>query len=322
MNAYGKNNIINIISSMIKNNRLAHSFLIYGDKGLGKKFLAKYISMLILCNDKTDGIPCGKCRSCHNIIKNIHSDVISVPHSGKLNGFSVETIRNICREASVFPNDGDKKIYIIDDADAISISAQNILLKTIEEPPEFAYFIFTASSKNVFLDTIISRVISLGVSECTAEECRMALAELQFDENDINSAISAFSGNIGNCIAYINDESFRQIAELTKLLTDCIINNDEYGFLTAISKAETDKRTLRQVIYMLDLQIRDSMILKFNDNSLSGCYHEGAKKLSEKMALSKGEKIHSLLNETIECINSNVNVKLITASLCRNIADC
>lgn len=322
MNIYGKKNALDIISSMLDNDRLAHSFLFYGEKGTGKKFFARYTAMLVMCSSRTGGKPCGKCRSCRNIMKNMHPDVIRIEHSGKLNGFSVDSIRKVCSEAAVFPNESSCKIYIFDDADAISVPAQNALLKTIEEPPEFTYFIFTASSKNVFLDTIISRIISVGISPCTENECRNALGELDFNDEDINSAVSAFGGNIGNCISFITDTNFRKDAELTKTLTDCIINNDEYGFLAAISAAETDRNNLKRIFTMLDDQIRDSIVLKFYNDDLKGCYHEGAQKLSEKLALSQCEKIHFFLEKSTEYINSNVSSKLVTAYLCRNIAAC
>ena len=61
-------------------------------------------------------------------------------------------------------------MYIFSDADSIQLPAQNSLLKIVEEPPEFVYFIFTAASKDVFLPTIISRVISLGMSQCSEDE--------------------------------------------------------------------------------------------------------------------------------------------------------
>lgn len=322
MNIYGKDNAVNTVSSMIKKQRLAHSFLLYGEKGAGKKFFAKYMAMMMLCKDGIDGVPCGKCRICRNIENDVHSDVIEVQHSGKLGGFSAETVRNICSDAYVFPNEGDRKIYIFSDADAISVSAQNILLKTIEEPSEFTYFIFTASSKNVFLETIISRVISLGISPCKNDECLTALEEYGIDKDDAENAVDMLGGNIGNCLSYINDENFRETVELTKNLAECIINKDEYGFLKAVSSAESDRNMLKQVIYMLDGIIRDSMVMKFDENLSSGCYKNGAEKLSEKTALEKCEKIHSLLSEAVQCINSNVNIKIITASLCRSISDC
>ncbi len=319
MNIYGKSNALNIVSSMAKSNKLSHSFIIYGEKGTGKKFFSKYLTMLIMCNDLKDGKPCFKCRICRNIINNVHTDVTYAEHSGKLNGFRKETIDEVCRNSVITPNDSSRKVYIFNDADAITVQAQNTLLKTIEEPSDFSYFIFTAQSKNVFLDTVISRSVSIGIVEPTIEECKTALEEMNFEENDIDSAISSLGGNIGNCVSYIKDESFKNIVDLTKSLIDCIINNDEYAFLKSISSVENDRDSFKTMLFLFDKIIRDSIVMKFDENIYSGCYYEGAKKMAETVSLSKCKKIHSTLEEALECINSNVNIKLISAALCGTI---
>ncbi len=320
MNVYGKQNAVDIISAMKKNNRLAHSFLIWGEKGTGKKFLSKYTAMLIMCNNSVNGKPCLECRSCRNIMNDVHTDVIYAEHSGKLNGFRKEIIEEICRNSIITPNDAERKVYIFNDADAITVQAQNTLLKTIEEPSDFSYFIFTASSKNIFLDTILSRVVSVGITECSIDETRKALNEMNFKSDEIENAVSLLGGNIGNCISYITDEKFRNIVELTKVLADCIINNNEYIFLKTISDAESDREIFKTVVYFLDRIIRDSMIMKFNENISSGFYHNGAVRMSETVALSKCEKIHYALENALECVSSNVNIRLVTSALCGNIA--
>lgn len=322
MNIYGKNNALNIVSSMVRNNRLAHSFLIHGEKGTGKKFFSKYMTMLILCEENSDGKPCMKCRSCRNAAQNIHPDVIYAEHSGKLNGFRKETIDEICRSSIILPNNGDKKVYVFNDADAITVQAQNTLLKTIEEPSSFSYFIFTASSKNVFLDTVISRVVSIGITEPTPDECRKALEDMEYSSEQIENAVSSLGGNIGNCISYIENEDFRNNVELTKILADCIIKNDEYGFLKAVSSVESDKESFRQIIYLLDSIIRDSIVMRYSDSLSYGCYHDGAVRMSETTALSRCEKIHQALEFSLESMNSNVSIRLIASSLCGSIAGC
>lgn len=319
MKVYGKENVVDIVSSMINKNRLAHSFLLYGEKGTGKKFMADYISKMIMCRNSVNGIPCGKCHVCRNIDKGIYSDAVRVAHSGKLEGFSVKTVREICSDANVFPNEGDKKVYIFSDCDSISSAVQNKLLKIIEEPPEFVYFIFTAPSKEIFLDTIISRVVSMGVHGCSRQECSDALEEHGFPHDESQEAVDMLGGNIGKCILYMKDEKFRKTVELTKKLADCIINRDEYQFLTIISSPEIDRAVLKDIIYMLDNIIRDSAVIRFDRKLSSGCYFQGASELSERLSLSKAESIHSQLMQSLECLDSNVNLKIITASLCRSI---
>jgi DNA polymerase III delta prime subunit len=136
-----------LIQTMRERDRLPHSILFYGGEGSGKTEMAIFTAKTIL-NDENPRL----------IEENKHPDVFWVEHSGKLGGFSVETIRNVCSEAFIQPNNSYAKIYIFDDADNITNQAQNALLKLVEEPPDTVYFIFTAKSKSIFLDTMISRM--------------------------------------------------------------------------------------------------------------------------------------------------------------------
>lgn len=95
---YGNKFALDTFEAMFKSGRLPHSFLIYGEKGLGKKTLAKYLSAALLC-EKGTGIPCGECRSCRNAEKGVHPDIIYPEHSGKLNTYTVEACRHVCADA-------------------------------------------------------------------------------------------------------------------------------------------------------------------------------------------------------------------------------
>ena len=109
---YGKKSLQTTLSRMASGERLAQSFLFYGDAGLGRKTVAHWFSALLLCEHPENGQPCGHCKSCHNLQKDCHPDLILVPHSGKLGGFSVETVRQICSSVSIPPNNGSRKVYL------------------------------------------------------------------------------------------------------------------------------------------------------------------------------------------------------------------
>lgn len=314
---YSNNNTLNTLSSMLQSNRLAHSFLIYGDRGLGKKTIAKYFAMSLIC-ENSQNTPCQHCVACKNILNDNHPDVIWVEHSGKLQGFSAETVRNICSDAFVTPNNANKKVYIFADADNITVQAQNALLKLVEEPPNFTYFIFTAKAKNVFLTTIISRIISLGVSECTEAECRLALEERGFLNDDIDDAISCFHGNIGLCISYIQDEKLQETVKLTKAITNAIINRNEYELTVAFAVVEKDRNMAKTALTLLDKQFHDALTAKFIERFI-GCYPSGSKKLSQKITSSSCEELHLLVRNAMSQIDSNVNLKLILSTLCGEI---
>ncbi len=317
MKIYGNKLIKETILNMSQKDRMAHSFLICGEKGLGKKTIADWLAALLVCESADK--PCCTCRSCHLTLEHTHPDIIYAEHSGKLGGFSVDTVRNICSDAYIKPNNGDRKIYIFTDADKITVQAQNSLLKLIEEPPEYAYFIFTVSDRNVILETIRSRVITLNAAPVSREDTLAALAENGVSESEANEAAAVFGGNIGRCLDYVQSESMHTAVGLTKKVTDCIINRDEYGVLKNLTDASADKDMLRDVLEMLDRIIRDALAVRYCPDSITGCYSDGARGLSSGLTVTACEKIHQSLNRAHSLIDNNVNTKLIVSVLCGEI---
>ncbi len=314
MKIYGNEFIINTFQNMMKNDRMAHSFLIYGEKGLGKKQIADYLAMMLVC--ESDSKPCFSCRSCRVAADHCHPDIIYAEHSGKLNGFSVETIRNICSDVYIRPNNTDRKIYIFTDADAITVQAQNSLLKLIEEPPAYAYFIFTASSKNILLETILSRIISLSACEVSDDIAVAALVEKGISEDEAESAVKTFGGNIGLCMEYLSSDEIKNAVELTKTAVDCIINRDEYKLLYTLTQAGSDKTLLKNIIGMLDKIFRDALALKFSPDNIIGCYPDGAGTLAGSLTMNSCMQLHSSCAEASVLIERNVNIRLIASMLC------
>lgn len=308
---YGKQDALSLIDNMVKSGRLAHSFLIYGESGIGKKTLAKYFVLKMMCESGGEK-PCFECRTCRNIMKDNHPDVIYAEHSGKLGGISIETARNISADSFIKPNNGGKKIYLFTDADKITIPAQNSLLKLIEEPPDYAYYIFTASSKEVFLNTIISRVISVGVGECSESQCRQALKDMGLSEMQINSAYGIFGGNIGKCIQYIEDDETKSLVDLTKRVYECIIRNDEYNLLRELTAVEKDRQKAKEVLIMLDSFLRKKMVSAYGGSECPELPYGS-------ISVNSSIKIHRFINEAARSIDGNVNIKLVLAALCGDI---
>jgi len=313
---YGNQKLVRTLENMSDSGKTAHSVLFFGEKGTGKKTIAEYYIHLLMCKNKINGKPCFNCKACHNISDGIHPDVITAEKSGKLGGYSVDTIRKICSDVFIRPNNSDKKIYIFKDCMNMDERSQNTLLKIIEEPPEYAYFIFTAESKSRFLPTIISRCVSFGVSPCSEEECRTALSESGINQTDIDNAVECFHGNIGMCLNFIQDENLRELVEITRLITNSIIKKDEYFLACSLNKTGKERDNICFVLTMLDRIIGDSATLKYNKNILlSGCYPEGSQKLSDIITFSSGNKIHELIEKAWKAVNANVNTSLVLSAL-------
>lgn len=317
---FGNKQLISSLENMVRLEKAAKTVLFFGEKGSGRKTLADYYCRLLLCENLQNGKPCGVCKACKNIESRVHPDIIFAQTSGKLGGYSVETAKHICSDAFIKPNNSDKKIYVFADCHAMDVRTQNTLLKIIEEPPEHAFFIFTSESKNDFLPTIISRCSSFGVSPCSEEDCRKALSERGFSENQAEPAINAFHGNIGRCIDFISDENLQKSVELTKNIINSIISNDEYCLLTAFYSLGRDRDAVKETLTLLDRQIRDCVAVLSGSKEKIGCYPEGAFRLADVITVSQALKIHKILNKTWQAVETNANMPLILTALCAEIA--
>lgn len=248
-----------LTASMIRKGREPHSIIICGEHGLGKRTIAKVVAAQLLCEEGS-GTPCGKCRSCRLIEKDAHPDFITAKPSGSGN-YKTDDIRAIVSDAVISPSEGKYKIYLIPDMDR-SVQTlpqlQNVLLKLIEEPPDTAVIILTARSKEVFLDTIISRTVHL-----QAEEVAPAAAQAWLIENGVSAelaeeAVRRCGGNIGQCLEYSQNEDLRNIAAIAERASAAIAENNEYELLTAISECEAKKDSLIKLFTFMQRIVRDS----------------------------------------------------------------
>ena len=132
----GHKNIIQYIGNAVKTDKVSHAYIMNGEKGAGKKLLANLFAMSLQCqNREEDGDACGKCQSCKQAMNHNQPDIIKVTHE-KPNTISIDDIREqVNNDIVIKPYSSRYKIYIIADADMMSVQAQNAILKTIEEPP-------------------------------------------------------------------------------------------------------------------------------------------------------------------------------------------
>ena len=166
----GHKNIIKYIESAVSADAVSHAYILNGERGSGKKLLANLFSMSLQCQDREeDGDACGKCQSCKQAMSGNHPDIIRVSHE-KPNTISVDDIREqVNNDIVIKPYSSKYKIYIIPDADMMSVQAQNALLKTIEEPPEYAVIMLLTENAELLLPTIRSRCVMMKLRTLKAQ---------------------------------------------------------------------------------------------------------------------------------------------------------
>lgn len=192
----GNDKIKEMLYKSVKDKKTSHSYLFVGIEGIGKKEIAKEFAKMLLCI--SDNKYCNTCKSCIEFDSNNNPDFLYIEPEG--NSVKIEQIRYIQRKIQEKPIISNKKIYIINDADKMTTEAQNCLLKTLEEPPEYSTIILIGSNENMFLSTIKSRCMIIHFSKIEDEKIRKYLEE-KYELKDISTnMLEIFQGSIGKAI--------------------------------------------------------------------------------------------------------------------------
>lgn len=318
----GNTALLHELRLMKSGGHLPHALLLHGPAGCGKKLAAKWFTMLVLCEERDDA-PCGQCKSCRLIAEDAHPDVLYAEHSGKRGGFSVETVREIRSEAAILPNNGDMRIFLFPDADAMSIQAQNALLKSVEEPPAHACFVFTAETPGALLPTLLSRMTAMAVNPVTPAECAGVLNARGYAADEAQSAVSRFGGNVGKCLDYLGSDAVRQAVDTAAALTAAAAQQNEYEMLRLLTSAAADRDALRQTLSLFDLQLRDAAVCALEGElPRLGCDIASAKALAARCSPRRLMRMHGAVTEAFSDLDGNVGAVLTVTALTAALTAC
>lgn len=205
----GQKQLTDNLRSALKYNKISHAYLIQGERLSGKMMIADIFARALQCENAEGEKPCNQCRSCKQAMNRNHPDILYVEHE-KPNVISVDNIRQqINGDIAIKPYSGAHKIYIVDEAEKMNVQAQNALLKTLEEPPEYAVILLLATRVEAMLQTILSRCVVLNtrpVHEDMIKEYLMRRVQVP----DYRAAICASfaRGNVGRAAELASNEQF------------------------------------------------------------------------------------------------------------------
>lgn len=210
-NIIGNQEVKNYLIKSIESKNILHSYLFLGTEGIGKFLIAKEFAQKILCLDK--GNSNCKCKSCTCSGSGNHPDFNIINENGE--NIKIDQIRAMTGKVIEKPIISLKKVYIINDCDKMTKEAQNCLLKTLEEPPEFVVIILISSNENMILNTIKSRCMSIKFRNIPDKELEeYAINRLGYEKLTEN-LLKSFDGSIGKAIGLKeNKEKYLQIEEL------------------------------------------------------------------------------------------------------------
>lgn len=241
-NIVGNDKVKTFLDNQIKKNHVLHSYLFVGIEGIGKKLFAKEFAKKILCLEENDNNE--TCLSCVKWNSSNHPDFTIIEPDN--NTIKIEQIRNMQEKIEEKPITSKKKVYIIVDSEYMTKEAQNCLLKTLEEPPEYATIILTTSNESKLLNTIKSRCIKIQFDSLSENEMRDFLRKNSSIVESTQTFIEMSQGSIGKLLHMEEDH---QIYEQINTILE---NIDKQDIITILNKSEILYKEKEKIQELLD----------------------------------------------------------------------
>ena len=251
-NIVGNNKIKDFLNQSIDEKHVSHSYLFVGIDGIGKTLFAREFAKKILClNGKGDS-----CESCIKWDSNNHPDFLQIEPEN--NTIKIEQIRNMQEEISVKPIASNKKVFLIVNSDCMTKESQNCLLKTLEEPPEYATIILTTSNESKLLNTIKSRCMKIPFQKIEESELGK-YAKNVLNLNLSKEFIKICEGSIRKLLEIEEDKEI--YTEINSLLD----NIERYSFTTLINKAEVlykEREKIQEILEYINVYLYNQKDMK------------------------------------------------------------
>lgn len=241
----------------VKAGRIAHAFLLTGPHGVGKKSCADLIARAILC--RAEEPPCGECPDCKKYLAGSHPDVHVVACEGR--SIYVDEIRTLREKLALRPFGGGRHIAIIQQADKLTVQAQNALLKTLEEPAGDTVFFLITDQPGAMLQTMVSRCRQLRLFPLSVEKCAQALMQKGVPNERARELAGWAQGSVGRALEIAEDESYpalrgKVVASLEALSAG---RGEVARALSLIGDASKNAQT---VLEIMEVAARDRMAVE------------------------------------------------------------
>lgn len=302
------------LQNAIAQDKVSHAYIINGERNCGKEFMAKAFSQSLQCENRDGVEPCGECHSCLQAQSLNHPDIIFVSHE-KPNTISVDDIRNqINGTVDIMPYDRPKKIYIINDGELMTVQAQNALLKTLEEPPEYVVIIILTNNMDMFLPTILSRCVVLNFKPVRDELVKeFLMSKMQIPDYKADICVAFARGNVGKARLLANSEEFDKVKDealaLLKNINDMEINE----IITAIKKIIDYKFDVNDYLDIFSIWYRDMLLFKATHDANGLVFREELAYIIKVADKSTYEGIEAIIDALEKCkqrLRANVNFEL------------
>lgn len=309
----GHTTVVELLKRALANQRVSHAYLFVGVRGIGKELTAVQFAKALNCLNLPDD-SCGECRSCRKFASGNHPDFTIIRPVE--NSIGIEQIRELQKDLVYKPYESAWKVYIIDDADRMTLESANSLLKTLEEPPQYAVIIMISSRKDGILPTIVSRCQMMQFHKLSRDEVRTYLDRQEptlTGQVTLDEVVLLADGSIGQAGQLMADG---EIWDQRKKILDFLLNLENKSNIEIyelIQSLEMDKALHKwdELLLLFKTFYRDLLILKtMNDKEylINQTYFLELQK--QQYSVEDLEKVIKLVERTNNVIKSNVDREL------------
>lgn len=302
------------LENAVRMGKVSHAYIINGERNAGKEFIAKTFAMAVQCENRQDAEPCGECHSCKQALSGNHPDIIFITHE-KPGTIGVDDIRRqINGDVAIKPYSGLKKIYIVSEGEKMTVQAQNALLKTLEEPPEYAVILILTDNVNTLLPTILSRCVVLNMKPVRDAQIKEYLMEnMGIPDYKADICVAFARGNVGKARLLANSEEFDKVKEEAITLLKYIGEMELHEIVAAIKKINEYKFDVNDYMDILSIWYRDVLLFKATHDVNHLIFREeiqSIRKVADKSTYEGIERIIDALEKSKQRLNANVNFEL------------
>ena len=260
----GNSRIKDQLSRREERSGLSHAYLLSGPAGSGRHTLARLLAAAMECAAPPGRRPCGSCPQCRKVFSDIHPDVAVLSGPGEGKPITVDQIRALRADAHIRPNEGARKVYLLEGADLLNASAQNAMLKLLEEGPKYAAFLLIAENPGALLQTVRSRCEALPLAPVPMGECVEWLRS-HFPgktEEELRRAAENSQGVLGRAAAALEGASEEEKARAAQAgqLADALESGSESALFEASMVLEKGGREeLSRLLDALEAELAGRM---------------------------------------------------------------
>ena len=301
------------VKKAIANHKISHAYILTGEAGMGRKSIANAFAMTLLC-EKGGSEPCMSCHSCKQVMSGNHPDLIYVTHE-KPGSIGVDDVREQINDTIMIrPYSSYYKIYIVDEAEKMTVQAQNALLKTIEEPPSYAVIILITTNQEAFLPTILSRCVQMKLKPLKDFTIKSYLTQnLHIAEKDADICAAFARGNLGKAIHLASSDEFRELFQKVMVLVKNVGTMDISMLLDCIREMKEQNFDIGEVLDLMQLWYRDVLMFKVTKDMNLLIFKDEYKMINEtgeKVDYAGLEAILAAIDTARTRLNANVNMEL------------